>query len=118
MIDHGCEMAEFTEKVIGSDPDWEIVSPARLGIVNFRYAPAGVSSESELARINQIMARQMTESGYAQVFTTEIHGKRVLRMCTIHPETTKEDILLTISRLKSLKPSDILKDNSCHKRTA
>ncbi len=118
MIDHGCEMAEFTEKVIDSDPDWEIVSPARLGIVNFRYAPAGVSSESELARINQIMARQMTESGYAQVFTTEIHGKRVLRMCTIHPETTKEDILLTISRLKSLKPSDILKDNSCHKRTA
>ena len=32
MIEHGCAMAELAEKIIRENPDWEIVSPAQLGI--------------------------------------------------------------------------------------
>lgn len=46
--------------------------------------------------INRQIARSVTAGGYAQVFTTELDGKKVLRMCTINPETTEEDIVSTI----------------------
>lgn len=118
LIDHGCAMAEYAQKIISSSPDWEIVSPARLGIVNFRFVPKGVKSEKELDQLNQRLAREITESGYAQIFTTEIHGKKVLRMCTINPETTKEDICHTISRLNARNSSACRHDGYGEKRTA
>ena len=33
------------------------------------------------------------------ILTTELNGNKVLRMCTLHPETTEEDIISTINRL-------------------
>lgn len=99
VIEHGCAMAELAEKIIRSNSDWEIVSPAQLGIINFRYAPKNLNSASDLDRFNQAISRKITESGFAQVFTTELNGKKVLRMCTIHPETTEQDIYDTLERL-------------------
>ncbi|XOQ48495.1 MAG: L-2,4-diaminobutyrate decarboxylase [Eubacteriales bacterium] len=99
IIDHGCALAELAEKIIRENPEWEIVSPAQLGIVNFRYIANGTLSENDLNKINQKISREITESGFAQIFTTELRGKKVLRMCTIHPETTEKDIHDTIEKL-------------------
>ncbi len=99
IIEHGCSMAELVEKIIRETPEWEIISPAQLGIVNFRYISNGTLSEKELDMINQNISKKITESGFAQVFTTELCGKKVLRMCTINPETTEKDIYDTIEKL-------------------
>ena len=99
VIDHGCAMSELAEKRLRQCPGWEIVSPAQLGIVNFRCVPQGVSDSQALDALNQSLAQEITASGYAQIFTTELNGKKVLRLCTIHPETTEEDICETIDRL-------------------
>ncbi len=98
MIEHGCDMARLAEKTIRKYPGWEIVSPAQQGIVNFRFAPANTPS-SLLDRLNQEIAREVTDSGYAQILTTELCGKKVLRMCTLHPDTTSEDIETTVKLL-------------------
>lgn len=103
IINHGCALAEFTEKNLKKNPHWEIISPAHLGIINFRYVPDNPLSENDLDKLNQDISREITESGYAQIFTTELHGKKVLRMCTIHPETSKKDICETIKRLENSK---------------
>lgn len=103
VIDHGCALAELTEKRIREHSDWEILSPAQLGIVNFRFAPAWIAQERELDKINQEISREITESGFAQIFTTELRGKKVLRMCTIHPETTQSDINATVECLMQTK---------------
>lgn len=103
MLEHGCAMAELAEKTIRQAPDWEIVSPAQFGIVNFRYTAGGRASVSELDRINQEISREITAGGFAQVFTTELRGRKVLRMCTIHPETTEKDIYDTIEQLINAK---------------
>lgn len=92
-------MAELAEKIIRETPEWEIISPAQLGIINFRYISNGTLSEKELDMINQNISKKITESGFAQVFTTELYGKKVLRMCTINPETTEKDIYDTIEVL-------------------
>ena len=79
-------------------PDWEIISPAQLAMLNFRYAPKGFS-ENELNLFNEKISKEILESGYAAVFTTVLNGKTVLRMCTLHPEAKKEDIDETIRLL-------------------
>ncbi len=99
VIDHGCALAELAEKELRSLPGWEIVSPATLGIVNFRYAPAGICSETALDRLQKALSEEITGGGYAQIFTTELRGRKVLRMCSIHPGTTEEDIRSTIERM-------------------
>lgn len=98
VIDHGCSLARLAERAVSKLPDWEIVSHAHLGIVTFRYAPAGIP-EPELDRRNQNISREIISDGYAHIFTTELRGRKVLRMCTIHPQTTETDILETIQRL-------------------
>lgn len=100
IIEHGCSMAELVEKIIRKNLDWEIISPAQFGILNFRYVSNKPMSETDLDTINQNISKEITESGFAQIFTTELQGKKVLRMCTINPETTEKDIFDTIERLK------------------
>lgn len=104
VIDHGCELAQLAENTIRHLPDWEIISPAQLGIVNFRYAPVSVST-SNLDALNNQISQIMTSSGYAEIFTTELHNKKVLRMCTINPQTTRQDILCTIEKLSEIAQS-------------
>lgn len=103
IIEHGCAMAELAEKIICENSDWEIISPAQLGIVNFRYVSNREASETDLDAVNQDISKEITESGFAQIFTTELRGKKVLRMCTINPETTEKDIYDTIERLRKSK---------------
>lgn len=97
-IEHGYAMADFAAQLVRQQPDWEIASPAQQGIVCFRFAPAGVPAH-RLDRINQEIAHEITQSGYAQVLTTELRGRKVLRLCTLNPETTQEDIRATVARL-------------------
>lgn len=94
-IDHGCAMAELAQRTAACLSGFQIVSSASLGIVNFRYCPEGME-DWQADEINRQIARSVTAGGYAQVFTTELDGKKVLRMCTINPETTEEDIVSTI----------------------
>lgn len=100
VIDHGCALAELAEEMIRDAPGWEIISSAHLGIVTFRCISNQTDYGADLDGLNQAIAREITESGFAQIFTTELQGKKVLRMCTINPETTEEDIRDTIKRLK------------------
>ena len=39
------------------------------------------------------------EDGFACVLTTQLKGRTILRICSIHPETTEEDIRHTIQRM-------------------
>lgn len=103
IIDHGCAMAELAEKLVSEKRDWEIISHAHFGVVNFRCVPDSNMPESQLAILNQEIAKTLTDSGFAQIYTTELKGKKVLRMCTINPKTTEKDIRDTIERLEEIK---------------
>ena len=85
-IEHGFDLARWAEEELRATPEVEIVSPAQMAMVNFRFAPAG-TSEEERDEICARAAARMRASGYAGVFTTELSGKKVLRLCAIHPRT-------------------------------
>lgn len=97
-LEHGIHLAEWAEDELQKNEKVEIISHANMGTLNFRYNPENLSEE-EKDELNQQISKKMVESGYAGVFTTELNGKKVLRICALHPETTKEDIIGTVQRL-------------------
>ncbi len=98
-IDHGFDLAEYAEQLLARIPEAEILSPAQMAVINFRFSPKELSEE-EKDSLNLQISKQIVSSGYAGVFTTELNGKKVLRLCFIHPETTKEDIRNTLGLLE------------------
>ena len=97
-IEQGFKQAKWAEEAVRSKKNWEIVSPAQLAMLNFRYAPEDLSEEQKDA-LNEKISSRLNESGYAAIFTTVLRGKTVLRICAIHPETTREEINRTIDLL-------------------
>jgi glutamate/tyrosine decarboxylase-like PLP-dependent enzyme len=60
----GIETAEAAQAYLERLPNWEIVSPATLAVINFRYRPADEPlTEAQLDRLNQHLSRRIIESG-------------------------------------------------------
>jgi aromatic-L-amino-acid/L-tryptophan decarboxylase len=100
-ISRGMAQARRTEALLRQNPHWQIITPATLGIVTFRYVRPG-ASESELDSLNSTIAHELILSGYAMLSPTMLGGKTVLRMCTINPRTLDEDLAGTIRRLEDI----------------
>ncbi|OON73886.1 pyridoxal-dependent decarboxylase [Streptomyces tsukubensis] len=91
-VSRGIQLAEFAEERLHADPVWEVVTPARLGVVTFALSGSGDGAHA--AR-----AAALAADGYAAVTSTTVRGRGVLRLCTINPTTTEDDIVQTLARL-------------------
>jgi glutamate/tyrosine decarboxylase-like PLP-dependent enzyme len=101
-ITYNIEIAEKTERLLRKSAKWEVVSPATLAIINFRYNPIGKNySEKELDALNQQISGKVMESREAQLVTTVLNGQVVLRMCLINPRTTFQDVKDTLALCES-----------------
>lgn len=100
-IDHGLDTAERFATMISALSDWEVITGPRLAILNVRFAPQGFTDEA-LDALNAEISRQLIEDGRAAVFTTRVDGRTVLRIATIHPDTSESDITETVCRMNSL----------------
>jgi glutamate/tyrosine decarboxylase-like PLP-dependent enzyme len=85
-------LAEHAQRLLESDPGWEVVTPAQLGIVTF--ARPEWSAEEHAAA-----AAAMAAGGYAAVTSTTLGDRPALRLCTINPLTTESEIEETVKRL-------------------
>jgi aromatic-L-amino-acid decarboxylase len=94
----GIENARLAEARIRASRQWEIVTPAQLGIVSFRACLPGRSPE-EIDSIHHRIVDRLTEEAYAFLSSTILSGRTVLRMCTINPTTTRRDIESTVEHL-------------------
>ena len=99
-VEHGFTLARWAEDEARKNPDIQIVSPAQMAMVNFRYAPAGLD-DAACDALNTEISRRIVESGYAGVFTTVLNGRTCLRICAIHPEAKEEDMRGTIRKLNA-----------------
>jgi len=97
-------LAEYAEKELRARNNWEITSGAQMAVVTFRYVPQGHANASlddarRIDALNRAIATRMQEQGFALALTTELRGQTVLRLCTINPRTTEEDIAKTVEAL-------------------
>ena len=105
-IDYGQELARFTQNVVEEMDNWVITSEASLSILSFKYVHPGLA-ESENNKVLVNAAQRMAASGYAVTYTTELNNQKVIRMCTINPETTRDDIIGTLNRLNDFVVDEV-----------
>ena len=92
-IQAGMNLAHYAEAVLRESPEvWEVVTGAQLGIVTFRF-------KGGTQRDHEFSAQSLSDSGYAAVTSTSLKGASVLRLCTINPLTTENDIRQTLASL-------------------
>ncbi|MBA3583207.1 MAG: decarboxylase [Gemmatimonadetes bacterium] len=103
-VERGFENAEVAEALLRESPVWEVVTPASLGIVTFRYAPRGVAAAVADAVTAELAAAALAD-GFTMVSSTTLRGRVALRICSINPRTTREDLSATIERLAALATS-------------
>ena len=97
-INFNIALAEKTEVFLRKSPNWEIISPATLAVINFRYNPINKRlSEKKLDALNQYISKEVIASREALLVTTILNGQVVLRMCLINPRTTFKDVEDTIN---------------------
>jgi aromatic-L-amino-acid/L-tryptophan decarboxylase len=98
-INRGFEMAEFAESLLRQSDCWRVISPATFGIVAFIFVAEGCSG-SETSEIHRRMVEAMAEDGFAFANSTMLRGQTVMRLCTINPRTTEDDVRATIKQLE------------------
>jgi aromatic-L-amino-acid decarboxylase len=90
-VDRGIDLAERAEALIAATPGFEVVTPACLGIVTFR-----VPGDADR------LAERALADGYVVPSTTVLRGETVLRLCTINPRTTDQELEASVARLAAL----------------
>ena len=98
-IARGFFLAEFAESLLKSSSHWEVVTPASMGIITFRFVADGVPKQ-DIDLVNQQIVDETLKEGFATVSATSLRGRKVLRLCTVNPRTTEDDLRQTLQRLE------------------
>lgn len=94
-ITKGIKNAEYLETLFCQKDYWEILSKPSLGIISFRAKLAETNNDI----LNAALSQHVCKSGYAMITTTKLKGHLALRICAIHPETSKQDLDNTINMM-------------------
>ena len=89
-VARGFELADLAEAELRKSGEWEVMTPSQMAIVSFRHV-------REIDH-QQIVERMLNE-GFAMLSSTVLHHHGALRLCTINPNTTDDDIVQTVRHL-------------------
>ena len=86
-------LATRLEASVRAARDLELLSPASLSVVNFRYRPAGRDlDDAALDALNARISAAITASGEAHLPTSRVNGRTSLRACFLHYENDEADV--------------------------
>jgi aromatic-L-amino-acid decarboxylase len=81
-----CTLAQYLESKIADEPELELLAPAQLNIVCFRYR----SDDSD--RVNSEIVVALHESGLAAPSVTTLAGQVAIRAAIVNHRTETRDI--------------------------
>ncbi len=97
-VTNSIQLTEDVEALLRKSTEWEVVSPATLAVINFRYNPLNESfTEKQIDEMNQYISNKVMEQKEAVLVTTILNKQVVLRMCLINPRTTFKDVKETLT---------------------
>jgi aromatic-L-amino-acid/L-tryptophan decarboxylase len=86
-------LAKRLDERVGATADLELLSPASLSVVNFRYRPADRNmDDAALDHLNARISAAVSESGEAHLPTSRVNGRTSLRACFLHYENDEGDV--------------------------
>jgi glutamate/tyrosine decarboxylase-like PLP-dependent enzyme len=97
-VEVGFQSAEYVERYVQGLAGWCVVTPAQLGIVTFRYEHPEMD-QGQMNKLNRALVQDIITDGTAMVTSTVLRERTVLRLCTINPRTSSEDLKMTLDRL-------------------
>jgi len=100
-VDRTLDLALAAERDLERDPRFEVLSPARLGVVCFRLHPPGAGAAA-LDALNRDVLVRLNRSGFAFLSSTRVAGAFALRMCVLSHRTTRADLRGVIERIADL----------------
>lgn len=98
IIRQNVEDARRFAAAIAAHPDFELLAPAPLNIVCFRYTRPG----ADLDALNHELLLRLQESGVALISSTIINGQFALRLANVNHRSTPADFILLLETLERL----------------
>ena len=96
-------LASLLEERVRAEPALELLAPASLSVVNFRYRPQGGRlDEAALDALNARISAEVSESGEAHLPTSRVRGRTSLRACFLHYENDEGDVDHLVGLVKRL----------------
>ena len=93
----GIRLAAQAEEYIEASAMLEVVSPASLGVVCFRFNPANAGMDDKsLDAINRKVLARVFWDGRAFISAASPHGRFSLRLCIINHNTAWNDVRTTL----------------------
>lgn len=83
-IEQSCELARYLEERVRAEPQLELLAPARLNIVCFRYRASDA--------VNAKIVVDLHEAGVAAPSTTTLGGKLAIRAAFVNHRTERRDV--------------------------
>jgi aromatic-L-amino-acid/L-tryptophan decarboxylase len=98
-IARSCALARYLERCVVAEPRLELLAPAALNIVCFRYRAA------DSDRLNADIVAELHERGIAAPSTTTIDGRVAIRACLINHRIQPQDIDALLAGVLDLGPA-------------
>jgi glutamate/tyrosine decarboxylase-like PLP-dependent enzyme len=102
-IQEAIDLASAAEEYVERSPVLEVLGPASLGIVCFRFRPPRVElDESALEALNLGIQEDVVATGLAMTSSTRLKGTYSLRLSILNYRTTWEDVRATLEGIEEL----------------
>ncbi len=94
------DLARKLEKMIGREPDFELMAPVPLNTVCFRYLPPGVRNTATINQINEKLLKALNQSGKLYLTHTKLNGLYTIRFVVGQTYVTEKHVLDAWDRIK------------------
>jgi glutamate/tyrosine decarboxylase-like PLP-dependent enzyme len=100
----GIELGDAAESALREAAEIEVLSPASLGIVCFRFRPNGGEgwTEDRLESLNRGIQDTLVTEGTAMMSSTRLRGRYALRLCILNYRSTEDDVRAVVERIVEL----------------
>jgi glutamate/tyrosine decarboxylase-like PLP-dependent enzyme len=98
MVERHLDLAERLEFLVDQSPDLELLAPAQLCVVCFRYT----APDRDLDALNAALGKAILDDGRVYVGTTVYKGMTALRPAIVNWRTTEADIDLLVRVVREL----------------
>ena len=100
-IQQDIDLAAYLVRKLQASDNFELMAPAPLSIVCFRFNP-GIESGKKLDELNSRLIHAVEQDGRVFLTGTRIGGKTVLRVCLINHRRTRRDVDFLLDVLEEI----------------
>jgi aromatic-L-amino-acid decarboxylase len=92
MIADHIDLAREVAAWIDTAPDFELIAPRSLALVNFRYHPRGVDDPGRLDRLNERLLEALNDSGALYLTQNRVRGAYAIRLSVGQTATKRRHV--------------------------